>query len=141
MNSVERISELKSKYPGIPSHCLPVLKRGKKQTPTNELTDEIIRYLKSIGGMGYRLNSQGQFDPKQGRWRPGGQKRGLPDVIGLLPDGRFIGIEIKIGRDKMNEFQLLRKNEIINSNGYYFIARDLNSFKSYIMTLLQTTIN
>jgi len=137
MDSADRkmkLRELKVRYPSVPEHCLPILKRGKKQSPANKLTDEVIKHLKSIGGIGYRISSQGQFDPKQGRWRPSGQKKGLPDVIGILPNGRFIGIEIKIGWDKMNEYQLLRQKEITDSNGYYFIARDLYSFKSEMIS-------
>jgi len=103
------------------------------------LTDQCIHHLKILGGCGWRIQSQGQFDTKQGRWRPGGQKRGLPDVIGILPDGRFIGIEVKVGRDRVSEYQELRRSEIISSNGHYLIARNLEKFKNELKQIIDRT--
>lgn len=139
MRIEERLNKLQAKYPGIPRHALPVLKRGKKQSPSNQLTDDVIRYLKSIGGIGYRINVQGQWDSQLQKWRPSGMKRGLPDCIGLLPNGRFIGVEIKIGRDKMSEFQEMRRKEIINLNGLYIIARNLEDFITDLEQLINKT--
>ena len=134
-----RLQELKAKYPGVPEHCLPLVKRGKKQSPANQLTDECIRHIKSLGGCSWRISAGGQFDTKQGRWRPGGQKRGLPDVIGILPDGRFIGIEVEVGRDRVSEYQELRRSEIISSNGHYLIARNLEKFKNELKQIIERT--
>ena len=135
MEQAERLDYLQKKYPNIPEYALPI-KGGKKKSKSNQLTDDVIRHLKSLGGMAYRLSSQGQFDAKQGRWRPGGQKRGLPDVIGILPNGCFIGIEVKIKYDKMSEFQNMRKAEILNSNGYYLITRNLEDFKNELKQII-----
>ena len=128
-----RFQELKAKYPNVPEHCLPVLNRAKKQSPANKLTDEIIRYLKAIGGIGYRINVQGQWDSKLQKWRPSGMMRGISDILGVVPSkysgkGLFIAIEIKSGRDHQSEYQKLREREIIKAGGIYLIAKTYNQF-------------
>ena len=132
------LQELKTRYPSVPDFALEGLVKKGKLT-ANVLTDQCIRHVKSLSGCMWRLQSQGQFDIKQNRWRPSGQKRGLPDCIGLLPNGRFIAVEVKIGRDKMSEYQELRRSEIINSNGHYLIARNLDDFKNELKQIIDRT--
>lgn len=104
------------------------LHKKKAATDTNKLTDEVIRHIKSRGGIAYRVNSQGQYDPTKNRWRPSGMKRGLPDVFGIL-NGGFCGVEIKTGRDKLSEYQLQRKTEIEAAGGLFFVVSDIEQFK------------
>jgi len=82
----------KTKYPSFPPTYYPT-KRRKKQSPTNELTDQVIKHIKSMGGVAYRINTTGNYNNRLGKWIVSGMKKGLPDVIGIL-HGRFIGIEI-----------------------------------------------
>ncbi len=43
-------------------------------------------------------------------------KRGCPDLLICL-DGKFIGIEVKVGYNKASKIQLHNLNSIINSGG------------------------
>lgn len=125
------------KYPdSIPAHAIPTKKRKKKQSPANSLTDAVIDLITLKGGIAYRINSQGQYDPNLGRFRHSGMVKGLPDVIGLI-GGRFIGVEIKIGRDKMSKFQEKRQREIKESGGVFLIAKDIHTFKTDLNTCLK----
>jgi len=135
MNQAERLDYLKQKYPNIPDYALPI-KRGKRKSKANQLTDDILKHLKLNGGIGYRINSQGQFDNRLQKWRHSGSKLGLPDIFAILPAGKFIGIEIKIGKDKLSEYQQLRRGEIIKAGGIFLVARDLDGFKVELQTLL-----
>lgn len=104
--------------------------KSKKQSPANALTDSICKYIKLNSGIAYRVNSQGQYDAKLGRWRKSGMKKGLPDIIAIY-NGLFVGIEVKIGRDKQSEDQKLREEEIEKAGGVYYIAKEFDSFKEY----------
>ncbi len=47
--------------------------------------------------VGARLwrNQAGKYQLKDGRWLSSGLFEGAPDLVGLLPDGRFLAIEVK----------------------------------------------
>jgi len=100
----------------------------KKQSPANALTDAVITYIKLKGGIAYRINNMGVYDAKLGKFRTSGTKKGIPDIIGIHK-GRFIGVEIKIGKDRQSDDQKLREQEIIKAGGYYYIAKEFDSFK------------
>jgi len=120
----------KTKYPSFPPAYYPT-KRKKKQSPTNELTDLVIKHIKSMGGVAYRINSTGNYNNSLGKWIMSGMKKGLPDIIGIL-HGRFIGIEIKIGRDKQSCDQKQRQTEIEQAGRIYLLAKNLEQLKEDI---------
>jgi hypothetical protein len=78
---------------------------AKKINQTNVATRRIIEYLTfSAGAFVWRQNVL-PIPIVGGGFRSGG-KKGVPDIIGILPrTGRFIGVETKKGRDKVNEEQ------------------------------------
>lgn len=106
------------------------------QSPTNALTDAIIKYINShYKCKVYRINSMGLYDerinPRTGRpigMRSSGQKKGLPDVIGAVY-GMFASVEVKVGKDRQSEHQIKRQEEIQAAGGWYCIAKDFDSFK------------
>ena len=57
---------------------------------------------------------------------PMGQK-GLPDITALEPNtGRYIGIEAKVGRDKLSDDQIKIKGKILRSNAIFIEARTVD---------------
>lgn len=114
------------RYPNLPE-AARVAPRYSDKT-ANGLTRCIIDYIKISGGQAYRINSQGQYDPKLKRWRYSGMKKGLPDIQAVI-DGQYIGIEVKIGSDRQSEYQKSVQEEIESSGGLYFLARNYNHFK------------
>jgi len=129
------IKYYRRKYPNVPDHALPVKARKTKQSPANLLTDQVIRYIKSRGGAAYRINTTGNYNNQLGKWIMSGVKKGLPDIIGIL-HGRFIGIEIKIGRDKQSEDQKQRQKEIEATGGLYLIVRNFKEFENEFVNSL-----
>lgn len=104
----------------------------KVKTPTNALTAQIIRFFESIGGTARRVNVQGTFDNKKGKWRPSGMRRGYEDVDGTFPieiNGVLIGIkiacEVKLGKDVMSQDQLTRKQELETAGGIYIVCKTI----------------
>jgi hypothetical protein len=109
-------------------HSMLTPKRGAKQKPSAALTDAVIKYFKLCGGEAYRINTVGVYDEKMGGLRSSGMKKGLPDVIGIYK-GRFIGVEIKIGKDRQSEDQKNREQEIYLAGGVYLIAKTFDQIK------------
>jgi len=134
---------------------LLLAKGRKKQSPSNELTDYIIKKAKELGGTARRVNTQGQYDQSTGKWRTSGMRKGFEDVDICLPvraitkQGPFklgikVGVEVKIGNDKLSEHQVTRLNELKDAGGYYLIASnkeqismDLDNLKETLTQLFQ----
>lgn len=111
----------------------PAADRGR--TPANVASSIAIRWLGMYGGIGRRVNVQGIYDPKTGKWRPSGMKKGFEDVDGVLPItiggvkvGLKIAIEVKIGKDTHKPEQIERQREIENAGGAYIIYRTSDQF-------------
>lgn len=127
------IDQLKANYPNVPEHALPTTR--KKRTPANELTYLIIKYVQSLGGQAYRINSGGTFDPRLKKFRYSNMKKGLADIQAIIK-GRFIAIEIKIGKDRLSVHQKARRDEIIASGGFFIVAKDFETFKTDLQTII-----
>ena len=61
------------------------------------------------------------------------------DIIGII-NGRFYGIEVKIGRDRQSANQKEVEREIIEAGGVYFIAKSYDDYlekiaKTWLLTL------
>lgn len=119
-----------TKYANIPSHAQPTTTFN--ETTANGLTNTIIWDIVNVrGGAAYRINNGATYDKARGVYRAGVTKRGVPDIIGVL-DGRFIGIEVKIGTDRQSEYQREIEREINAAGGVYFIAKTYDDYAARI---------
>lgn len=120
-------TELKAeKHPDFPAHAL--VKKRFKDTTANDLTKTIIYDMYHIReGVAYRINNGAVYDVKRQTYRKGVQRKGVPDIIGII-DGRFIGIEVKIGTDRQSADQKEIEQEIKHSGGVYFIAKSYDDY-------------
>jgi hypothetical protein len=85
------------------------------------------------GGYSERINTQGQYNAKLGKFIKGGTRKGTPDIICSV-GGKFVSVEVKIGKDKQSDHQIKREAEISKSGGLYFIAKDFISFYEFYIT-------
>lgn len=80
-----------------------------KQSPTNELTQRILHFFYDHKIFAWRSNTSGMPVRSGGvitGLRPSG-KTGVPDVLAILPPyGRFLGVEIKTGKDRLRPEQI-----------------------------------
>ena len=112
--------------PDFPAFAL--VKKRFKDTTANDLTKTIIFDMYHVReGVAYRINNGAVYDQKRQVYRKGVQRKGIPDIIGII-DGRFIGIEVKIGRDRQSADQKLIEKEINESGGVYFIAKSYDDY-------------
>lgn len=66
----------------------------------------------------------GIFTWKQ--WQgPMSQPRGVSDILGILPDGRFLAIEVKTRTGRVSEYQASFLYEITKNGGVAFVARSV----------------
>ena len=72
-----------------------------------------------------------------GSYKPEGSNRfirygckGSPDIIGLTPSGRFIGVECKFGKGKLTELQEAFGERIEDSNGIFIVAYSVDDLEA-----------
>ncbi len=110
-----------------------------KAETANQITRNIIRIANLQNKcVAYRVNNVGVWDAAKQIHRKGNTEKGLPDVV-MIYKGRFVGIEVKAGRDKMSEDQEKRRFEIERAGGVYFECRSTDAFIAFFKTLIIST--
>ena len=118
------------KHPLLPPHAL--VKKRFKDTTANELTKTIIWDMYHVRqGVAYRINNGAVYDVKKKVYRKGVQRKGVPDIIGII-NGRFFGIEVKIGADRQSADQKEIEREINDAGGVYFVAKSYDDYLNKI---------
>ena len=106
-----------------------------RTTTTNQVTAAIIRYLNLKVGYSWRNNSVGVWDPQKKIYRKNrgfGFIKGTSDILGIEKDtGRFIAVEVKIGRDKLSPQQKTFLENIQKMGGHAIVARSLDDVIKY----------
>lgn len=110
------------------------------KTDTNALTKSVIDWLRWKGILAWRNNNGAVFDPKRGIHRkpPPGALKGVPDILGILPDGTFLGVEIKTGKDKLSPEQNDFLNQAIIRGAVAFEARTLECVQQRVDNFLRS---
>ena len=97
---------------------------------SDEMTASILGYLRAKGYVAWALDDRGRYNPKTGKWYPHPNNRvGVPDILGYRKsDARFIGVEVKAGRDSLSSFQIDFLNELKEHGGLPFVAYRFEGF-------------
>jgi len=105
----------------------PRRRRGKPERAVQKACLAVLRQLGALAavtdaGAAYRA---GAFfgDPIP---------RGWPDITGLLPDGRFVGVECKAPRGRQSAAQKRMEAEIRKRNGIYILAHSAEDVRKGI---------
>ena len=96
----------------------------------DEITANILGYLRAKGYVCWAQDNRGRYNPKTGKWYPHPNNRlGVPDILGYRKsDARFIGVEVKAGRDSLSSFQIDFLNELKEHGGLPFVAYSYEGF-------------
>ena len=99
-------------------------------TNTNGLTIAIVRHLKYDGFDVWRNNTVGIYDAQKKIYRANPHTRkGIPDIIGFRKcDGKFIGIEIKTGSDKLSSEQASFISDLQAAGGIGMVVKTIDDF-------------
>lgn len=103
-----------------------------RTNPETRIQASILTYLVYLGIFCWRNNSSGIYNQKTGSYySPKGIGRisGVSDILGILPDGRFIALEIKSEKGKETPEQKVFGHNISTNNGLYIVARSIEDVR------------
>jgi len=91
---------------------------------TNKLTQYTIMVLRLSGFNVWRQNNAAVYDPTKKVYRRNSSTPGIPDIIGYKKDtGVFVGVEIKVGKDKLSKEQVNFANDLQRNGGWYWVVK------------------
>lgn len=92
----------------------------------------IFEYLRYEGIFCFRVNQQGvPLHDGSGRWRRG-PTRGISDILGILPGGRFLAIEVKRPGEKPTPQQEAFLEAVNQSGGLGIVATSIDDVEKLI---------
>lgn len=94
----------------------------------SDLKRAILDFLKLYGIFAWNTRNVGVYDPRRGRYIPA-PCRGVPDIIGVLPGGRMIAVEVKVGRNKPTLWQEVFLQELSSRGALVVVAYSLDDVK------------
>lgn len=104
-----------------------------------EIENSILEFLKYKGIISWKNNTTGIYDPNGKRFRSKSKydRNGVSDILGILPDGRFLAIEVKrSSQARTRPSQRLFIEDINNNGGLAFVAFSMdcvvNNLKEYL---------
>lgn len=119
------LNDFRKKHSAVPDHALPSFKY--EDSTSNGLTKAITDFITFNGGYCTRINTQGQYNRKLGKFTRSTTKKGTADIHAIL-NGAHLSIEVKIGKDKLSPHQIKTAAEVKNAGGVYFVAKDFDCF-------------
>jgi hypothetical protein len=86
-----------------------------------DIENLILQWLNNAGFFAWKNQSVGIYDATRKRYRKPNNKwhiNGVSDILGILPDGKFLAIEVKTAKTK-NRVSCAQKDylQAIDSNG------------------------
>lgn len=95
---------------------------------TGQLTKAILGFFTLIGFQAWENKTVGVYDEKRKTFRSNHNNvKGAPDIIAIDWHGSIVGVEVKIGTDRLSADQTMFAAEMITRNGVYIIASDIDS--------------
>jgi hypothetical protein len=97
--------------------------------PEKAIENHILRWLNMSGIFAWKNQSVGIFDPVKKIYRRSNNPfhiKGVSDVLGILPDGKLLAIEVKSKTGKPSPEQIQFIEKIKASGGVAFVARSLD---------------
>jgi hypothetical protein len=133
----KRISEVQTDERGVPLEVVKQQLISKSVHDTNGITKLILDYLRYVYGSSSirRISSEGKY--RKGIGFIPSSNKGLSDIEGIVY-GKFLSLEVKIGKDQIRDSQLKRKTEIENDGGIYYLCKwiDFEHFQKEIQELI-----
>jgi len=96
----------------------PRRKRGK---PERAMQKAVLSWLRANGCLVAVTDAGAAY--RAGVFFGDAAPTGWPDITGLLPSGRFIGVECKSTKGRQPPAQQRMEHEICKRNGIYILAR------------------
>lgn len=123
-------AEAKRLHPTCPNLAPRVFRDDR----ANNLTKCVVEYIRLKGGFASRINNQGTYNQKLRKYIPSTSRKGLADVMATFR-GLSLHVEIKTGKDRQSSEQMKIESEVRQAGGYYFLAKDFDSFYQWFYSL------
>lgn len=107
----------------------------KRVIPEKSIENGILRWLNLSGIFAWKNQSVGIFDPVKKIYRRSNNPfhiKGVSDVLGILPDGRLLAIEVKSATGRASPEQIAFIDKINTAGGLAFVARSLDEVQEKI---------
>ena len=104
--------------------------RRKRGKPERAVQKAVLRWLRANGCLVTVTDAGAAY--RAGAFSGDAVPAGWPDVTGLLPGGRFIGVECKAPKGRQSPAQKTMEQEIRNRNGIYIVARSIEDVQNGI---------
>ena len=98
------------------------------KTPESAVLRACLDYLRLRGHFVFRVNN-GACKTERGGFVRFTDILGLPDIIGILPDGRFLGVECKSKTGKQTDWQKIFEKDTTERGGVYVLARSVEDLQ------------
>ena len=123
---------------GIPYEIISQPLVTKKVHDTNGITKLIVDYVHYIypkSSTFTRISSEGKYRVGVG-YIPSSNK-GMSDAEGMV-NGKFLSLELKIGKDRQQESQKKRQAKVESDGGIYYLCKwkDFEQFQREIQQLI-----
>jgi hypothetical protein len=135
----KRLVEVRQTENGIPYEFV-IQKKETLKIPnanTNEITKLIVDYIRYVYNSKSirRISSEGKYRVGIGYIRS--ENKGMSDIEGMV-NGKFLSLELKIGKDKQRDSQKARQIEVENDGGIYYLCKwiDFETFQTEIQNLI-----
>lgn len=105
-----------------------------------QIQRSILQYLHLKKIFCWRNNSTGIYDSTRDIYRKAsgvGYIKGVADILGVLPDGKFLAIEVKSSRGRVSKEQVAFLNSVIKAGGLGFVARSIGDVEQYMKDYLR----
>lgn len=99
--------------------------------PEKIIQKQILQFLTAYGIFVFRVNVYGIYSQKFQGYRklPPFSMRGMADILGILPGGRFLAIEVKTTKGKQSIWQKHFEDLVKRAGGIYILARSVNDVR------------
>ena len=94
--------------------------RRPRHRPERAIQKSIVAYLRAIGALVAVTDAGAAY--RAGAFFGDAIPAGWPDITGLLPDGRFIGVEVKAPGGRQSAVQKAMEQAIRQRRGIYVLA-------------------
>lgn len=97
-----------------------------KVNTSNGFTQFVCNYLMWVNGFGNRINVTGR--QINGKWIKSATAVGTADITAILPNGKTIFVEIKVGKDKARPEQLAMQQKLRSIGSVYEFIKTPEDF-------------
>jgi len=101
-------------------------------TPEGAVRNLVCSYLTRLNIFFWLHDSVGIFDPKTKRFRKNHSPyriKGVSDILGILPNGRLLAIELKSATGRLTPEQKHFLEQVNARGGLAFMARSIDDVK------------